>query len=46
VTVLTTIAGWGHIWPGPTFTADLPADDPLHNFDAAELIWSFFKQFP
>ncbi len=46
VTALISIAGWGHTWPGPAFTAELPADHPLHNFDAAEMIWAFFKQFP
>jgi polyhydroxybutyrate depolymerase len=40
-----TIEKWGHVWPGPYFTADLPADDPLRNFDAAEIIWAFFKRF-
>jgi len=37
---------WGHVWPGPYFTGDLPADNPLHNFDAADIIWTFFRQFP
>ncbi len=46
VTVLYKIEGWGHTWPGPYFTATLPADDPLFNFDAAEVIWDFFKRFP
>lgn len=42
---LYTIENWGHVWPGPYFTTDLPADDPLYNFDAAEIIWHFFKPF-
>ena len=46
VVVLCKIEGWGHVWPGPYFTARLPADDPLFNFDAAEIIWNFFKRFP
>lgn len=46
VTVLCKIDGWGHTWPGPYFTATLSADDPLFNFDAAEIIWDFFKRFP
>lgn len=46
VVVLCKIEGWGHTWPGPYFTARLPADDPLFNFDAAEMIWDFFKRFP
>jgi len=46
MTVLCKIDGWGHLWPGPYFTGKLAEDDPLFNFDAAEMIWSFFKQFP
>ncbi len=45
-TVLCKIDGWGHVWPGPYFTAKLPATDPLLDFDAAEMIWQFFKNFP
>lgn len=41
--ILYLLKGWGHVWPGRYFTADLPADDPLRNFDAAEIIWEFFK---
>ena len=41
--VLYLIENWGHVWPGKFFTADLPEDDPLKNFDAAEIIWDFFK---
>ena len=46
MTVLCEINGWGHLWPGLYFTGKLSEDDPLYNFDAAEMIWSFFKQFP
>ncbi|MFO7686227.1 MAG: PHB depolymerase family esterase [Desulfobacterales bacterium] len=46
MTVLCKIEGWGHRWPGPYFTGKLAHDDPLYRFDAAEIIWSFFKQFP
>jgi polyhydroxybutyrate depolymerase len=46
VTALTTIGGWGHIWPGPYFTADLPAHHPLVGYDAAGVVWDFFKRFP
>jgi polyhydroxybutyrate depolymerase len=46
VTALTTIAGWGHFWPGPYFTAELPADHPLIGYDAAEVVWAFFNRFP
>ena len=40
---LYLLENWGHVWPGRYFTADLPEDDPLRNFDAAEIIWDFFK---
>ena len=40
---LYLIENWGHVWPGKYFTADLAEDDPLRNFDAAEIIWDFFK---
>ena len=29
--------------PVKFFSADLAEDDPLKNFDAAEIIWDFFK---
>jgi len=34
---------WAHMWPGRYFTAGLAKDDPLKDFDAAEIIWRFFK---
>jgi polyhydroxybutyrate depolymerase len=40
---LYLIRDWGHVWPGSYFTADLAEGDPLRNFDAAEIIWDFFK---
>lgn len=40
---LYLIEGWGHDWPGRYFTGKLPESDPLSQFDAAEIIWSFFK---
>lgn len=40
---LWRLAGWGHVWPGKYFTADLAEGDPLKNFDAAAIIWEFFK---
>ncbi|MFC1880756.1 alpha/beta hydrolase family esterase [Thermodesulfobacteriota bacterium] len=40
---LYLLKNWGHVWPGKYFTAVLPDDDPLKNFDAAEIIWDFFK---
>jgi polyhydroxybutyrate depolymerase len=41
--VLYLLEGWGHQWPGPYFTATLDAGDPLRGFDAARIIWDFFK---
>lgn len=40
---LYRIDGWGHVWPGGSFTDDLPQGDPLREFDAAQIIWDFFK---
>jgi polyhydroxybutyrate depolymerase len=40
---LLLIKGWGHVWPGPYFTSELAETDPLRDFDAANIIWSFFK---
>lgn len=44
--VLYTIKDWGHYWPGPYFTRNLDANHPLKHFDAAKIIWHFFKQHP
>ena len=41
--VLYAIDGWGHQWPGRFFTSRLAPEDPLYGFDAAEIIWDFFK---
>jgi len=41
--VLYLIRGWGHVWPGRYFTSALAEGDPLKNFDAAEIVWDFFK---
>ncbi len=40
---LWLIKNWGHVWPGKYFTASLAEDDPLKDFDAAEILWEFFK---
>ncbi len=40
---LYSLEGWDHNWPGPYFTAKLDARDPLRDFDAARIIWDFFK---
>ena len=42
---LYTLKNWGHIWPGKYFTAELDADNPIKVFDAAEIIWRFFKVY-
>jgi len=41
--VLYQLDGWGHVWPGPYFTDALPDDAPLKHFDAAEVVWQFFR---
>jgi polyhydroxybutyrate depolymerase len=43
---LYAIENWGHEWPGRYFTSKLNDGDPLKNFDAAEVIWNFFKAYP
>jgi polyhydroxybutyrate depolymerase len=40
---LYLIKDWGHVWPGKYFASDLAEDDPLRNFDAAEIIWDFLR---
>jgi polyhydroxybutyrate depolymerase len=40
---LYLINGWGHLWPGGEFTRSLPENDPLRDFDAAEIAWEFFS---
>jgi len=40
---LYLIKDWGHVWPGKYFTTSLAKDNPLKGFDAAEIIWDFFK---
>jgi polyhydroxybutyrate depolymerase len=39
------ILTWGHEWPGGPFTRALSKDNPLKDFDAAEIIWRFFEQY-
>jgi polyhydroxybutyrate depolymerase len=43
---LLLIKDWGHVWPGKHFTAALPEGDPLRDFDAAEILWDFFRSHP
>ncbi len=42
--VLYVIENWGHKWPGRHFSSKLEQDDPVRDFDAADIIWDFFKQ--
>ena len=44
--VRISLNGWEHYWPGPYFTAGLPVDHPLKDFDAAPFVWSFFSTLP
>ncbi|AMV73279.1 hypothetical protein JCM30471_16810 [Desulfuromonas carbonis] len=39
------LTDWGHVWPGPTAIAALPAGDPLRRFDYGLACWSFLSQF-
>ncbi len=43
--VLYTIEQWGHVWPGHYFTDRLAASDALKGFDAAAIMWEFFKRY-
>ena len=40
---LWLIKNWGHDWPGKYFTGSLPEGNPLKDFDAAPILWDFFK---
>ncbi len=42
---LYTLKNWGHVWPGKHFTAELDVDNPIKDFDAAEIIWQFFETY-
>ena len=42
---LYSVRGWDHQWPGPYFTDLLEPENPLHGFDAAEIIWQFFRKY-
>lgn len=44
--VLYTLKGWDHRWPGPLDLDQPEADDEaLRGFDAARIIWDFFKRY-
>jgi polyhydroxybutyrate depolymerase len=40
---LYILRGWDHRWPGTYFTSQSKDGNPLKGFDAAEIIWEFFK---
>ena len=40
---LYLLENWGHVWPGLFYSADLDKANPLTGFDAAWIIWDFFK---
>ncbi len=40
---LYTIANWAHTWPGGSETAALDGGHPMKGFEAAKLIWAFFR---
>ncbi|MFO7569262.1 MAG: PHB depolymerase family esterase [Smithellaceae bacterium] len=35
---------WGHVWPGSVFLGSLEKGHPLREFEAADIIWNFFKR--
>lgn len=41
--ILYTLDNWRHYWPGPYDARRLDANHPLKTFNAAEIIWDFFK---
>ncbi len=41
---LCRLRGWGHQWPGGSFTAALSPEHPLHAFEAAPFIWEFLRR--
>ncbi len=43
--VLYLIENWGHVWPGTRFIKTMPEGKGIEGFDAAEIVWSFFRQY-
>lgn len=43
--VLYLIENWGHVWPGKRFINTMPEGKGIEGFDAAEVVWSFFRQY-
>ena len=42
--ILYTLEGWKHTIATAYFTTKLPANDPLKDFEARDIIWDFFKR--
>lgn len=42
--VLYSIEGWDHYWPGPYWAGRRPEGGSLGGFDAAEIVWQFFRR--
>lgn len=42
---LYLLKGWGHVWPGKAFIGSLEQGHPLREFEAADIIWNFFKRY-
>jgi polyhydroxybutyrate depolymerase len=42
---LHTLKDWGHVWPGPFSIDTLPVGHPMKGYDAAEIIWQFFRDY-
>jgi polyhydroxybutyrate depolymerase len=42
--VLYGISGWAHVWPGRELIEKMPEGRGIEDFDAAEIVWSFFKK--
>ena len=41
---LYSLEGWDHRWPGPVLIDQPDGDEELSGFDAARIIWEFFKR--
>ena len=42
--ILYSIDNWGHKWPGRYLTGKLDKNDDFRAFNAADLIWEFFRK--
>ena len=43
--VLYRIENWGDVWPGKRLINTMPEGKGIEEFDAAEIVWSFFRQY-